>query len=53
MIGSRFGLPPWAVVVPPVAAVPSVATWGREPSVGPLLVGAGLVAAVMAAVHHA
>jgi Ca2+:H+ antiporter len=55
MIGSRFGLPPWAVVVPPVAAVLLVATWGRKPSAGPLLVlvGAGLVAAVIAAVHHA
>ena len=44
----------WTLVAPALAAVALALTWGREP--GPLvlaLVGALLVAAILAAVHHA
>ncbi|WVK85540.1 ionic transporter y4hA [Dactylosporangium sp. AC04546] len=44
----------WPVVVPPVAAVVLAATWGRKPhGVVLVLVALALVAAVIAAVHHA
>ncbi|MGH3932796.1 MAG: calcium:proton antiporter [Pseudonocardiaceae bacterium] len=48
-------LPRWSLVVPPVAALVLAATWGRAPGVDALLalVAVGLVAAVVAAVHHA
>jgi Ca2+:H+ antiporter len=48
-------LPRWTIVVPPVAAVVLGLSWGRDVSTGPLLVVAaiGLVAAVIAGVHHA
>jgi Ca2+:H+ antiporter len=44
----------WATIVPPLALVVLVATWGRE--LGPIagaLVGVLLIGAVLAAVHHA
>jgi Ca2+:H+ antiporter len=52
---SRAGLPAWTVVLPPLAAVVLVATWGRKPGPGLVLavVAVSLVAAVTAAVHHA
>lgn len=52
---ARAGLPAWTVVLPPLAAVVLVATWGRKPGAGLVLVlvAASLVAAVTAAVHHA
>lgn len=55
MVTGQRTLPRWSLVVPPVAAVVLAATWGRAPGVGPLLtlVAVGLVAAVIAAVHHA
>jgi Ca2+:H+ antiporter len=48
-------LPRWTLVVPPVAAILLVVSWGRDASSGPLLaiVAAGLIAAVIAGVHHA
>lgn len=44
----------WVVVVPIVAVTVLVATWGRElPLALSLLLGAALIGAVLAAVHHA
>lgn len=44
----------WAIVVPPVAALVLIATWGRPLGlVSALVVAVALVAAVLAAVHHA
>ena len=45
---------PWTAVAPPLAVVVLAATWGRGlPVVLAALVGLVLVAAVLAAVHHA
>jgi Ca2+:H+ antiporter len=51
----RTGLPAWTVVLPSLAALVLVATWGRKPGAGLVLavVAVSLVAAVTAAVHHA
>jgi Ca2+:H+ antiporter len=51
----RFPLPLWAILVPPAAALVLALTWGRHLGIGALLalVGVALVAAVVAAVHHA
>jgi Ca2+:H+ antiporter len=48
-------LPRWTVLVPPAAALVLILSWGRDASAGLLLavVSAGLVSAVIAAVHHA
>jgi Ca2+:H+ antiporter len=48
-------LPRWSLLVPPTAAVILAVTWGRDASGAVLLtlVSAGLVAAVVAGVHHA
>jgi Ca2+:H+ antiporter len=44
----------WTAVAPPLAVVVLAATWGRDlPAVPAALVSAVLVAAVLAAVHHA
>ncbi|MET7403502.1 ionic transporter y4hA [Dactylosporangium sp. NPDC005572] len=44
----------WPVAVPPVAAVVLAATWGRKPhGIVLVLVAVALIAAVIAAVHHA
>ncbi|GGM12284.1 calcium:proton antiporter [Dactylosporangium sucinum] len=44
----------WPVAVPPVAAVVLAATWGRKPhGIVLVLVAIALIAAVIAAVHHA
>src|SRR5688500_2641144 len=44
----------WTVVAPPVAAVALVLSWGTPPGpVGNTLIGVVLVAAALAAVHHA
>ncbi|WP_183096079.1 calcium:proton antiporter [Nocardioides stalactiti] len=44
----------WAVASPPAAAVVLAFTWGTHPgTVGNVVVGVALVAAVLAAVHHA
>ncbi len=44
----------WAVASPPVAAVVLAFTWGTHPALfGNIVVGVALVAAVLAAVHHA
>jgi Ca2+:H+ antiporter len=44
----------WTVIVPVLAALLLIATWGRKPApVVLLIVGAFLAAAVLAAVHHA
>lgn len=43
----------WAHFVPPVAVVVLIATWGRDLGPGVALVGIALIAAVIAAVHHA
>jgi Ca2+:H+ antiporter len=44
----------WTAVAPPLAVVVLAATWGRDlPAVPAALVGFVLVAAVLAAVHHA
>ncbi|WP_432826887.1 calcium:proton antiporter [Dactylosporangium sp. CA-092794] len=44
----------WPLIVPPVAVVELIATWGRKPGVVLLAVlELGLIAAVIAAVHHA
>ena len=46
--------PRWTTVVPAVAAVLTVATWGSKPgTIVLVLAGAFLAGAVMAAVHHA
>lgn len=52
---SRHRLLRWTVLVPPVAIVVLAMTWGRPLHSGPLvvLVAAALIAAVIAAVHHA
>ncbi|MGC9671343.1 calcium:proton antiporter [Planosporangium sp. 12N6] len=50
----RFPLPWWSLTIPPAAALILALAWGRHLSVGPLLLAdAALVAAVVAAVHHA
>jgi Ca2+:H+ antiporter len=48
-------LPRWSLLVPPAAAVVLGVSWGRDASGAVLLaiVSAGLVAAVVAGVHHA
>jgi Ca2+:H+ antiporter len=48
-------LPRWSVLVPPAAALILAVSWGRDASGAVLLtiVSAGLVAAVVAGVHHA
>ncbi len=44
----------WAVVSPPLAAVVLAVAWGSHPgTAGNVVVGVALVAAVLAAVHHA
>lgn len=44
----------WTVAAPPLAAVVLAFTWGTHPGlVGNIVVGLALVAAVLAAVHHA
>ena len=51
---SSPALPRWSVGVPVVAAVVLLATWGRDlPVLVLVLLAAALVAAVLAAVHHA
>jgi Ca2+:H+ antiporter len=51
----RLTLPWWALAVPPAAVLVLILTWGRKLDVGvPLaFVAVALVAAVIAAVHHA
>ncbi|WP_433727051.1 calcium:proton antiporter [Nocardia sp. CA-129566] len=44
----------WTVFIPLLAAIALAATWGRSlPGIGVVAVGAALVGAVLAAVHHA
>jgi len=44
----------WTMVVPVLAALALAATWGSKPgTVGLVVLGALLTAAVLAAVHHA
>ena len=44
----------WTGVVPVLAAVVLIATWGRKPAVAVLaLLGVLLAASILAAVHHA
>jgi Ca2+:H+ antiporter len=51
---SRTGRFSWTMIAPPVAAVVLAITWGSQPgTVGNVLVGAALIAAVLAGVHHA
>jgi Ca2+:H+ antiporter len=50
---ARLALPWWALAAPPVSAVVLVLTWGRSLGFGVAVVAAALVAAVLAAVHHA
>ncbi len=44
----------WAVIAPPAAAAVLAITWGSYPgTIGNIVVGIALIAAVIAAVHHA
>ncbi|MEZ0578662.1 calcium:proton antiporter [Nocardioides sp. MH1] len=44
----------WALVSPPIAAAVLAVTWGTHPgTLGNVVVGVAIVAAVLAAVHHA
>jgi Ca2+:H+ antiporter len=51
---NRLRLPPWTGVVPVLAVLVLIATWGSKPAVVVLvIVGALLAGSVLAAVHHA
>src|SRR4051812_31789542 len=50
---SRPALPWWTLAAPPVSAVVLALTWGRSLGFWVAVVAAALVAAVIAAVHHA
>ncbi|HKQ97085.1 MAG TPA: ionic transporter y4hA [Candidatus Polarisedimenticolia bacterium] len=50
----NFAVPPWSVLVPAAAFALLVAIWGRPPGLVLLpFIAAGLVGAVLVAVHHA
>ena len=54
MSASTSGRLGWTVITPPVAAIVLIASWGSHPApVVASLIGIVLVAAVLAAVHHA
>ncbi len=54
MSDARDSMLRWTTVAPPAALVVLVVSWGRDPSWFPaLLIAVVLVAAVLAAVHHA
>src|SRR5580658_5237587 len=49
-----LALPYWSIAIPVAAIAALIAAWGRTPAVWlVLLVAAALIAAVVAAVHHA
>lgn len=50
---SRLALPWWTLAVPPVSALVLALTWGRSLGFGVAVVAVALIAAVIAAVHHA